>query len=128
MTHPSPYDLIQKASRNPGAADRWAALQTNTRASFAPVTPPQETAAFAAQGAAEKTYPAAPHEPPSRPASRPELIDPPFRPPQPRHAALDDIALRHQQARKAASRSIEWKKTEKEQKISAPMQEEKPKP
>lgn len=101
MTRPSPYDLIQKASRNAGAADRWAALQANTQSRVA--VPQQGEPPFsAAQGAAESA-------PPVRPASHPELIDPPFPPPQPRHAALDDIAQRHEQARRTASRPVEWK-------------------
>ena len=95
MTRPSPYDLIQKASRNAGAADRWAALQANTQSRVA--VPQQGEPPFsAAQGAAESA-------PPVRPASHPELIDPPFPPPQPRHAALDE------QARRTASRPVEWK-------------------
>lgn len=99
MSNPSPYDLISKAARSVNAADRWAALQTNTRASFAPVSAPQEPSVSAAQGAAESPCrPSAPTVRPPRPASHPELIDPPFPPPQPRHAALDDIALRHRQA------------------------------
>ena len=72
MTRPSPYDLIQKASRA-GAADRWAALQANTQSRVA--VPQQGEPPFpAAQGAAETA-------PPARPASHPELIDPPFPPP-----------------------------------------------
>lgn len=122
MSNPSPYDLISKAARSVNAADRWAALQTNTRASFAPVSAPQEPSVSAAQGAAESPCrPASPSARPPRPASHPELIDPPFPPPQPRHAALDDIALRHRQARKAASRAVEWKQPERRQNVSAPM-------
>ena len=104
MTRPSPYDLIQEASRNAGAADRWAALQANTQSRVA--VPQQGEPPFsAAQGAAESA-------PPVRPASHPELIDPPFPPPQPRHAALDDIAQRHEQARRTASRPVEWKQND----------------
>ena len=58
MTRPSPYDLIQKASRA-GAADRWAALQAYTQSRDA-VPQQGEPPSPAAQGAAETNRPCAP--------------------------------------------------------------------
>lgn len=146
MNHPSPFDLIQKATRNTTAADRWAALQTNTQArtavpaapypsrdEFAPPASASATRAMTPPRAYSTPAPVAdpqavPHglpqtRPPAvsqAPASHPELRDPPFPPPQARHSSLDDIAARHEQARKAAMPSVSWKKPARRAKTPAP--------
>lgn len=114
MPNPSPYDLIQKATRSQTASDRWAALQSSAQTRVAvPAQPQAQEPLSSAQGAEYTAARPAPSMPPVRPASHPELRDPPFPPPQPRHKSIDDIALRHEQARKAAAAmpSVTWKKS-----------------
>ena len=91
MPHPSPYDLIRKASQRATAADRWTALKVNTtkRAPLvkAPSSAPPETA------------------PPGLAAPAQQQ---PFAPAQPRHPHVDEVAQRHEAAWKAAMPLQAW--------------------
>ena len=135
MSHPSPYDLIQKATRSATATDRWAALQASAKARVSVGTQQgqagiSQSAAFPGQGAEYIPAQSAPPAPSRPPQSHPELIDPPFAPPQPRHSSLDDIAQRHEQAKKAAAAmpTDEREKPARQSKApSAPLQAPAPK-
>ncbi|MCL1964031.1 MAG: hypothetical protein FWF69_03095 [Firmicutes bacterium] len=100
MPHPSPFDLIQKASRRATAADRWAALKVNTQQRIPLVNKQQKPAP------PELPYPAYQEE---RPVS--QIPQPPFSPPsfpQPHHPHVDEVAQRHEQAWKNAMPLQTW--------------------
>ncbi len=103
MPHPSPFDMIQKASRRSTASDRWAALKANATERY-PVAPPPSTPEPIPEPAARTGAPAT-----DQPA--PVLLQPPFAPPQPRHPFLDDIAQRHIQAVRSAMAPQAWYQT-----------------
>ncbi len=106
MPHPSPYDLIHKASRHATATDRWAALKSNAQERIA-VNPQHAEPPYAPPPQEQ-----APAQPPIAPRAQslpdPIIPQPPFPPPQPRHPYLDEIASRHTQAIKSALEPREW--------------------
>lgn len=100
MHNPSPFDMIRKASTKANTSDRWAALLNNTQERI-PVAQTQETPPIRQT---ETSYDKHPHEN----HAYPQLMDPPFAPPQARHPMLDEIAQRHTKALKNAKKSQEW--------------------
>lgn len=98
MHNPSPFDLIRKATTRANTSDRWAALLNNTQERIPIVrdTPPAKQS--------EQSY----EQPAYENASYPQLLEPPFPPPQARHPMLDEIAQRHMKALKNASKQQEW--------------------
>ena len=100
MHNPSPFDMIRKANRKAYTSDRWAALLNNTQERI-PVARDQETPPVRQ---AESSYDKSPREN----YAYPQLMDPPFAPPQARHPMLDEIAQRHSKALKNAKKPQEW--------------------
>lgn len=98
MHNPSPFDMIRKATGNSNNADRWAALINNSQERI-PVTKESPVTSTPDQVAPSYVPESNQH---------PQLMQPPFPPPQPRHPYLDEIAQRHTQALKSARKSQEW--------------------
>ena len=97
MHNPSPFDMIRKATSQTNTSDRWAALLNNTQERI-PVT----------QEAPPARQPEQSYESPPCDAVYPQLMEPPFPPPQARHPMLDEIAQRHIRAHKNAKQSQAW--------------------
>lgn len=119
MPNSSPYDMIHKARRYAAAADRWAVLKANThdRTPINPApqqAPPVQQAPAPAAPLQAASVPGSPAQPPPyQPAppvehGQPQLMQPPFPPPQPRHPYMDEILQRHEQAWKSASPLQAW--------------------
>lgn len=77
MSHPSPYDLIQKATRSATATDRWAALPSEREGACIVGTQQgqagiSQSAAFPGQGAEYIPAQSAPPAPSRPPQSHPE--------------------------------------------------------
>ena len=100
MHNPSPFELIRKASKKANTSDRWAALLNNAQERI-PVAQEQETPPVRQAETGHENYPRENY-------AYPQLMDPPFAPPQPRHPMLDEIAQRHTKALKNAKKPQEW--------------------
>lgn len=98
MHNPSPFDMIRKASNQSNMSDRWAVLLNNTQERI-PIDKETPPAKQAVQHHESQEHESTPY---------PQLMDPPFSPPQARHPMLDEIAQRHTKAIKNARKSQEW--------------------
>lgn len=103
MPHPSPYDLIHKATRKTTSADRWAALKVNAQERI-PLTNPQKQTIPDKQTYIETE----PNTAQNAQSPQAPYLQPPFPSPAPRHAAIDEIAQRHTQAARNALKPQAW--------------------